>query len=195
MPPRVRLKWKRAFHAMTAPRPNVVLALASPDERAALEAALQRNIAADRLAQSFSEAVYPSRYTDGTFPAFYVAEEAATAIAEKMHHTANWLAKHRIAAHPHTVVLVHVDVDAMVDDLRAMVAARPALRHATDYTACQQQARSSRTAGAHGVLYASIRDPQGHDCAAIFDASTLREAQPHTALRLEWDGTAFLDVS
>lgn len=192
MPPRIRLKWARAFHAMTAPRPNVVLALASPGERAALEAALQRNLAADRLAQSFSEAVYPSRYTDGTFPAFYVARQATTAIAEKMHHTASWLAKHNIAAHPHTIVLVHVDVDAMVDDLRAMVVATPALRHATDYTASQQQARTSRAAGAQGVLYASVRDPQGHDCAAIFDASTLSEAQPHTAVRLEWNGTQFI---
>lgn len=192
MPPRIRLKWARAFHAMTAPRPNVVLALASPGERAALEAALQRNLAADRLAQSFSEAVYPSRYTDGTFPAFYVARQATTAIAEKMHHTANWLAKHHVAAHPHTIVLVHVNVDAMVDDVRAMVVATPALRHATDYTASQQQARASRAAGAQGVLYASVRDPQGHDCAAIFDESALSEAQPHTAVRLEWNGTQFI---
>ncbi|MHB0962223.1 MAG: RES family NAD+ phosphorylase [Gemmatimonadaceae bacterium] len=192
MPPRVRLKWVHAYHAMTAPRPNVVLALASPGERAALEAALQRNLAADRLAQSFSEAVYPTRYTDGTFPAFYLAQQATTAIAEKMHHTAHWLAKHHIAAHPHTIVLVHVDVDARVDDLRTMVVATPALSHATDYTASQQQARTSRAAGAQGVLYSSVRDPQGHDCAATFDESTLAEAQPHTAVRLEWNGTQFI---
>jgi len=73
-----------------------------------------------------------------------------------------------------------------------MLVRMPALRDATDCTAAQQQARTSRVAGAQGVLYGSVRDPQGHDCAAIFDESTLSEAQPDSAVRLEWNGTQFI---
>ena len=61
-------------------------------------------------------------------------------------------------------------------------------------SASQQQARTSRATGAQGVLYSSVRDPQGHNCAGIFDQSTLSEAQPHTAVRLEWNGTQFIKV-
>jgi RES domain-containing protein len=177
---------------MPPERTGVVLGLVDPTLRPALEAALRRNRATDRLDTAFTAPFRPSRYTDGTFPAFYVAADATTALKEKLHHDANWLRGKGIGVHHHAVQLLEVIVDGELEDVRPLALTEPDLVHATDYGACQNLAQARRAAGAAGLLYPSVRDT-GAPCAVIFDRTVVANLRYLKSINIEWDGKNFVE--
>jgi hypothetical protein len=187
----VAIRWSPAFQAKRIDRANVPLTLAATRDRPLLEAFLRRPSAPLRVDAAFAGSYSPSRYTDGSHPAFYAARDATTAVTEKLHHDARWLRRHGFGPRSHAVELLRVTIAASVADARPLAAADSSFNDPDDYAVCQAFARAQIAAGADGVCYTSIRDPQG-DCVALFKRSTVRGAAVHKTVSYEWDGHAFI---
>jgi len=103
---------------------------------------------------------------------FYGADEIRTACAELGYWRWRFLLDSpklpRLDPLPQT--LFQVRIDCMGLDLTASPLSRDAAqwRNPADYGACQRLARAARAAGAGAIRYASVRDPQGGPCGAVF---------------------------
>ena len=192
LPPltRVAVRWRPGFHARAPERLSVRRGLVAREKRDALNALLRRTTAGDRILRAFQPPFYPSRWTDGSFPAFYVAKDPITAMWEKLHHDARWLARARFAPHDHSVELLQMDVAAECDDVGPLRTTHAALFHDTDYSAAQQLAAARRAAGAQGILYPSVREAEGA-CAALFVREAVARPAVHKSVRVHWTGSEF----
>lgn len=103
---------------------------------------------------------------------FYGAEERRTACAELGYWRWRFLLDSpklaRLEPLPQTLFQVRIDCHAL--DLTAPPLSRDAAlwRNPADYGACQVLARQARSAGADGIRYVSVRDPEGGPCGALF---------------------------
>jgi RES domain-containing protein len=128
----------------------------------------------------------PGRFHDGHFGAFYAANNFETAVAETAHHVARFL-------------LATDEAPGWVSIMRALegVVATPMLDlregdHAgllnpDDYTASQVYAATSRAQGADGILYPSVRHPDG-ECLAAFWPDVVGIPTQTGHWRYHWDG-------
>ncbi len=191
----VPVDWAPGFHAKWVERATLPGSLVSAAKRPALDALLRRNRAPDRVGSAFTKPFSPSRYTDGSHPAFYAAKEAITALLEKLHHDAKQLRALRVGPAPHPVELLHVDVSGTLDDVRPVARADASLTHESDYTACQQLAKLRFSEGSAGLLYPSVRDVDGTsaaDCVALFVRSAIGRVATHKTVTVEWNGSDFV---
>ena len=191
----VPVSWRPGFHCKWVERATLPASLVPADKRAALDALLRRNRSDDRVDQAFRSPFSPSRYTDGSHPAFYAAKDAVTALREKLHHDARQKRALDIGPGQHPVELLHVDVVATLEDVRPAALADPALMHESDYSACQQLAALRVAAGAAGLLYPSVRDVDAGtrgDCAVLFARAAVGAVAVHKSVVVEWNGREFV---
>ena len=193
--PALRLvRWTPAFHAKLVERPAAISRMALPARRAELREFLKRGSAEarvhDQFVPSFDTPPFRvTRFSDGSFPAFYVAKDPDVALSEKLYHDRRYflgLAPVRVPG-PHALELMTLGVTARVVDLRGA-------RGATDptsYARTHRMATAARMRGADGVLYSSVR-AGGGDCLALFTATVLQAPAIHRAVVVEWDGLEFL---
>ncbi|MEM7570446.1 MAG: RES family NAD+ phosphorylase [Pseudomonadota bacterium] len=107
------------------------------------------------------------RFHDGTFGAYYAAQNFDTAVLETAYHRARFLKATQEA--PGWVAQMRELVGAIkaeLDDLRGQPAFADCL-DPDDYDASQAFTRSLRASGSDGVVYPSVRDPGG-TCVAAF---------------------------
>lgn len=128
-----------------------------------------------------------SRFTDGSFGAFYAGRTLATAIAETRFHRIRFLEATNEPAQELDMRAYAVDLDATLHDIRGLRGSRPDLYDPHDYSEAQRTARSLREAGSEGIVYQSVRDQDG-ECVAIFRPRLLSKARPERHLCYVWDG-------
>lgn len=140
-----------------------------------------------------------SRFSDGTYGAFYAARSLDTAIAETTYHRERFL-RDTNEAPIHLDMRVYLtDLDGRLHDVRKQQAAAPLLYHPEDYTASQRLGRTLRAAGSDGIVYASVRHKGGKDskdgeCVAVFRPRVLSNCRQERHLSYVWDGTRIRDV-
>ncbi|HKX42653.1 MAG TPA: RES family NAD+ phosphorylase [Burkholderiaceae bacterium] len=127
-----------------------------------------------------------SRFSDGTWGAYYAAATLATAVAEVAYHREKFFEATKQAA---IDVDLRVYVAALAKPLHDVRAPRwHAVHHPDDYGASQALARRLRLANSWGIVYRSVRDAGG-ECIAALRPKTItlpvRQAQ-HVTLR--WNG-------
>jgi len=129
----------------------------------------------------------PSRFSDGSFGVLYAGQAFETALFETMHHHARFMAATRQPAgwegQFREIVL---DVQADLHDLRAVPVGADAL-HPDDYTAGQALGAALRAANGDGVVYPSLRHPQG-SCVALFYPDCASDPVQGRHLDYHWDG-------
>lgn len=128
-----------------------------------------------------------SRFSDGTYGVFYCARSRATAIAETRYHTGEFLKATAQAPTRQQMRLYTVLAHGEVVDLRGDSRLDPALLSPDDYAAGQALGRSMHGAGAPGVAYPSVRDPEG-ECLAAFRTTLLRDCHHAAYLEYNWNG-------
>ena len=106
----------------------------------------------------------PSRFSDGSFGLYYAGDRTEVAIAETIHHHARfmratkedpgWTSQFR-------ELVGTIDVD--LDDATG----RADLLHPNEYDASQTFGAERRAAGSNGIIWPSIRYPDGQ-CIAVF---------------------------
>jgi hypothetical protein len=130
-----------------------------------------------------------SRFSDGSFGAYYAAESLETAVAEVGHHRGAFLARTREEPIDIDLRWIQADLDARLHDLRGHTAAWPEVYHPERYGAGQDLARALRARGSAGIAYDSVRRPGGQ-CVAVFRPRALSHARAAGHIGLHWDGSA-----
>jgi RES domain-containing protein len=130
----------------------------------------------------------PGRFHDGHFGAFYAANDFATAVAETVHHVAQFLAA--TAQEPGWLAEMREligTIDRPLIDIRGG-GGHDDLLTPNDYHASQAFALVQRTADADGVVYPSVRQPGG-ECFAAFWPDVMQVPTQGRHLRYHWNGT------
>jgi len=130
-----------------------------------------------------------SRFSDGTYGVFYCARSRATAIAETRYHTGKFLEATAEPPMRQQMRLYTVAAQGEVVDLRGDPKLDLAVLSPDDYLAGQSLGRAVREAGAPGIAYPSVRDPEG-ECLAAFRTTLLRDCHHAAYLEYNWNGSS-----
>lgn len=132
-----------------------------------------------------------SRFCDGSFGAYYAADRFLTALKEKAFGTMQQFMLD--TAEPIlgdlTVRMLVGSVDAQFHDIRDQAVWR-ACYHDQDYSKSQALGVALRTDDSDGVVYQSVRDPQG-ECFAAFWPDVVGIPTQERHVTLHWDGEQF----
>ena len=130
----------------------------------------------------------PSRFADGTFGAYYAGARFEVAVFETVYHHGRFMAA---TAQPPGWTSEFRELvgalDADLHDLRGDPRFAPCL-DPDDYTASQVLARRLRAAGANGLVYPSVRYPDG-DAIAAFWPDVVGIPIQGRHLAYHWNGT------
>ena len=135
-----------------------------------------------------------SRFSDGSYGVYYAAGDEETALAETIYHRSKFL---RATHEPSIDVderLYRATVNGTFDDIRARPS-RSKLYDPDDYSSSQRYAARLYAANAvDGILYRSVRRPQG-ECVAAFRPRCVSKCRVQAYLRLRWDGSSIVSVA
>jgi hypothetical protein len=131
----------------------------------------------------------PSRFADGSFGAYYAGDRFEVAVFETVHHHGRFMA-------------ATAQAPGWTSDFRELVGSLDARLHnlrgderfadcldPDDYAAGQALARRLRADGAAGLVYPSVRYPEGQ-CAAAFWPDVVGMPLQGRHLAYHWDGQA-----
>ena len=130
-----------------------------------------------------------SRFSNGSWGVYYAADSLDTAVAEVSYHRGLFLARTSEEAIDIDLRWLHADLMDKLHELRGQGASMPAVYDPGRYGAGQDLARTLRALGSQGIVYDSVRWPQGH-CAAVFRPRALSNARTAGHIGLHWDGRA-----
>lgn len=128
-----------------------------------------------------------SRFSDGRFGLYYAAESLETAAAEVGHHRARFLARTDEPPIDLDLRWIVATPVAKLIDLRGRQRALHAVYDPDDYVAGQALGRRLRDAGAHGIVYDSVRR-DGGECLAVFKPKALARPRVHGHVGMHWNG-------
>lgn len=136
-----------------------------------------------------------SRFTDGTYGAYYAAKSIHTAIAETRFHKQRFLSATKEDAIEVDMRSYASNIDAYFHDIRAQQVDRPDVYDPDPlrYSAGQDLAKMLRTNGSNGVVYDSVRD-QGGECVCVLRPRLLSRAVQGEHFCYQWDGAEISDV-
>ncbi len=127
-----------------------------------------------------------SRFSDGTYGVFYAAHERATAVDETLYHRERFFARTALRPFDSDMRVYAVDVAGEFHDLRD--ADLPDVYAPERYDVSQALASRLRDAGSNGIVYRSVRRPEGR-CIAVFRPRRLSRCRTDRHLTYHWDGT------
>ena len=137
-----------------------------------------------------------SRFSNGEYGVYYAANTQNTSIAETVFHIERWAGE---SNDPPTSFVMRVYIGRLkkrsYHDLRGQGAIYPDLFNLDPkkYGPAQQFASKLREEGSWGLLYDSVRDPDGK-CVVAFRPSALGVVNQGAHLAYHWDGTKIVDV-
>lgn len=130
----------------------------------------------------------PSRFSRGTYGVLYVADRFRTALLETIHHHAAFMA--RTAEAPGWTSqfrALTMSVSAILHDLTTRREDAADELRPDAYEAAQTLGEALRGSGSEGIVYPSVRDPEGA-CVALFFPDLAREPVQTRHLDYHWDG-------
>ena len=128
-----------------------------------------------------------SRFSDGTYGAFYAAKGFPTAIAESRRHRERFMRATAQSRMELDMRVCAVDLDGCIHDLRGRKQAYPLVYRDDNYAAGQRLAKTLRKDGSNGITYDSLRH-DGGQCVAAFRPRLLSNARQERHLCYLWDG-------
>jgi len=131
----------------------------------------------------------PGRFSDGRAGVFYAGLEEVTALREVAYHRAQFLAKTDQAPMFLDEALLTARIEGSFTDIRGARDSHPHLyaKDTAQYAPAQAWAAGLRATGTDGILYGSVRWPEG-SCAAVFHPKVVRNCRMAKVLRFWWDG-------
>lgn len=134
-----------------------------------------------------------TRFTDGTFGAFYAAASLATSIAETSYHRELFLRATREGPLELDMRSYLADVGAQFHDIRGQRARMGDIYDPDSYVSSQMLGRQLRLKGSNGVVYDSVRHAGGQ-CVAIYRPRLVQNLRQGAHLRYVWDGARITRV-
>lgn len=128
------------------------------------------------------------RFSDGTFGVLYVGREYETALFETIHHHARFMGRTNEAAgwtsqFREIILNVHSDLH----DLRGGAEAHREVLDLDNYGPSQALANKLRAEGSNGLVYPSVRNPNG-ECVGLFYPDCASAPVQGRHLDYHWDG-------
>lgn len=127
------------------------------------------------------------RFNDALRGCWYAAGDLATAHAESIHRRVQALAEIGAFETAIHVRLWLADASGLLHDLREPRAEFEPYYHPDDYGASQQLARELLRLGSDGIVYRSVRHPQGL-CVACLQPRTVTNVRPGGVYEYAWTG-------
>jgi hypothetical protein len=134
-----------------------------------------------------------TRFTDGSFGAYYAAESIDTAIAETRYHAQNFLRATLQSPLELEKRCYVADVACELHDLRTRRAELPDVYDPDSYVASARLGRALRDAGSNGIAFESVRRAGG-ECVAVFRPRLVQNVRQSVHLRYAWDGQSIVNV-
>jgi hypothetical protein len=137
-----------------------------------------------------------TRFTNGEFGVYYASKTQNAAIAETVFHVERWAEESR---DPPTSFVMRVYIGRLnrrfYHDLRGQRDKYPRLfdPDPKNYGPAQRLAAELRAKGSWGLLYNSVRKPEG-ECVAVFRPPALGVVHQGAHLAFHWDGKKIVDV-
>jgi hypothetical protein len=129
-----------------------------------------------------------SRFSDGSYGVYYAADRLETAIRETVHHFAQFACDSGDPPRRETMrVLIGVIAHEFHDVSTLQRVEREAVLDPSSYIASRKLARTLRESGSDGIVYPSVRDPEGY-CIAAFWPDAVGVPRQERHLQYEWDG-------
>lgn len=134
----------------------------------------------------------PGRFHDGTLGAYYAGDRFEVALFETLHHHAAFLRATKEAATISTFRELVGSVDAELHDLR--IGDHAAALDPASYVGSQALAASLRAANSNGIVYPSVRYPEG-ECIAAFFPDVVGPPAQGRHLSYHWNGRRISHVT
>lgn len=211
LPPLAQVNWKRCYRLVPAvyPPKGIFDSICDPDELEILFAV--ESLTNDRLRQEIGDLdlvpatdrisgsgttpimaafthIHPdgSRFTDGTYGAYYAAESIETAIAETKYHRERFLAA---TEQPPMEITQRCYVSRVVQPLRDVrdVETYKSVYDRNSYSFSQAFGREIKLAGDWGIWFRSVRRTNG-ECVAVFKPKALEPVTQGAHYCYVWDG-------
>lgn len=131
-----------------------------------------------------------SRFSDGTYGVFYASRELETAIRETVYHRERFMARTREPPMQLQMRCYATRIERRLHDLRG---GYPREHDPVDHAAGQGLARRLRSAGSDGIVYDSVRRPDGQ-CAALFWPDCVAPCVQAGHYAYYWDGARIAHV-
>lgn len=128
------------------------------------------------------------RFSTATFGAWYAAHTLHTAVAETKYHRARFLAATSEPPIELDMRVLQANVAAELHDVRGLADVYPAIYDPDDYTASRELAVRLRAEGSWGLVFDSVRDPEG-ECVAVLRPPAISACKQSRHLVYVWDGT------
>ena len=216
MPEPINLDWENQFRIIPSKFPPINFFEELADPALMEEVAYIESLTNDRLRDDIGEIVLvakddrvsgpgsspvmaafthigrKSRFTDGTFGIYYAAKSMQTAIKESSHHRAKFLSSTNEEACEIDMRVYVGEVVKEVHDVRD-IAAYDDLHNPDDYSKSQAFGLEIRKVNSWGIVYQSVRDPDGQ-CVAILRPPAVSFPRQGKHLAYVWDGVGICDV-
>ncbi|HUA76309.1 MAG TPA: RES family NAD+ phosphorylase [Acetobacteraceae bacterium] len=128
----------------------------------------------------------PSRFSDGSYGVWYCGDRFAVALAETAYHFERFM---RATAEPPAEAQFRELVCAVGGDLRDLTkGAEPASLDPDDWRPGQALGAAARAEGEDGILYPSVRHPEGLAAALFWPNSVKLPVQQARHMLYRWDG-------
>jgi hypothetical protein len=140
---------------------------------------------------AFTHIHRPSRFTDGSFGIYYAGLSRETAIIETVYHRALFLRATQEDACELTMRVYEGKILKPFHDLRSPTFKK--FHHASEYSHSQAYGRQLRDLDSWGLLYNSVRHPDGL-CIAALRPPAISIPTPTSLLRYAWNGEKITEV-
>lgn len=129
----------------------------------------------------------PSRFSDGRFGVYYAGDRYEVALFETIYHHERFMtATDEAPGWVSDIRELVGTIDALLHDVRGDASYTPVL-DPEDYAASQGLAIDLWSAGSDGIVYPSVRYPEG-DCVAVFWPDVIGIPVQGRHLAYHWDG-------
>jgi len=136
-----------------------------------------------------------SRFSNGTYGVYYAGRDIDTAIAEARFHRERFL---RYSMEPPIRLEMrtyYAEISSELHDLRNLRPSQPEIFNPDpdSYGESQRLGLELRASGSNGVIYHSVRQPEG-ECVGIFRPPAISPVIQGPHFQFIWDGTSISDV-
>lgn len=134
-----------------------------------------------------------SRFSEGSYGIYYAGRSRETAIKETVYRREQFLSASDESPMELDMRLYCADLNGEFHDIRGEIDAHPEWYDPDNYSHSQKLGNELHSAKSWGVLYKSVRHPDG-ECVGVFRPPVLSNCRQGSHYGYIWDGNSITDV-